>query len=107
VILPANRWRGKDYRSRSAGRLSGPLQSAAVVLPPSVVTRRLVVLVRAQPDGAIDEFPHQIGVPCVPMGLRDHVHEDPVQCHLTPFWRLPRHVPNSVQRQQVDGGVRV
>ncbi len=53
----------------------------------------------ARPGGAVDQLPYDNGVPGVPMGLGDHVHEDPVQGHLATLRRPPGHLPDRVQRR--------
>jgi hypothetical protein len=49
------------------------------ILPPHLVCGGHEVVTRAQPDGPVDEFPDDVGVPGVPVSLGDHVDQDPVQ----------------------------
>src|ERR1022692_1169077 len=74
--------RGGPEGSAWADLLGHALQAAPVVLPPRLVPGRHVVVAIPQPDGPVDEFPDDIGVPRVPVSLGDHVDQDPVQRHL-------------------------
>src|ERR1022692_3294938 len=99
--------RGGPEGSAWADLLGHALQAAPVVLPPRLVPGRHVVVAIPQPDGPVDEFPDDIGVPRVPVSLGDHVDQDPVQRHLAPVARPPRHVADRVQRQRADRRVRM
>ena len=44
----------------------------------------------------VDELVDNIGMPGVPLSLRDHVHKDLVQCHLTLAARPPRYLARRV-----------
>jgi hypothetical protein len=83
----------------------GMLQPTAVALPRGLIARRQVVVAVPQPDRAVDELPDDVGMAGVPMGLGDHVHQDPLQRDLAPLPRPPRHIADGIQRQRVDGGV--
>jgi len=72
-----------------------------------LVARSQVVVALLQAGGAVDQFPDDVCVPGVPIGLGDHVDQDPVQSHCAVFFRPPWHVADRVQRQRVDRGVRV
>jgi hypothetical protein len=50
------------------------LKPIPVVPPPSLVTRRHVVVVDPQPHSSVDQFPDDVGVTGMPIGLSDHVH---------------------------------
>src|SRR5580658_910924 len=85
----------------------GILQPVPVADPPRLIPRREVAVVGPQPSGPVDEFPDNVGLPGVPVGLGDHVHQDPVQRDLTAPFLPPRHVADRVQPQRADRGVRV
>jgi len=61
-----------------------------------------VVIVGLQPSGPIDEFTDEIGMPGVPVGLGDHVHEDLMERHLSAVGWPPRHVADRIQVQRLD-----
>jgi len=65
--------------------------SDATIDAPAVTGRHVVVAV-LRPGGAVDQLPDNIFVPGVPIGLGDHVYQDPLQCHLAPIGRPPEHV---------------
>ncbi len=62
--------------SALAGVLRHALQPAPVALPPRLVARCHVVVAVPQPDGPVDEFPDDVSMPGVPVGLGDHVYQD-------------------------------
>jgi len=93
--------------SALAGLPRNPLQLASIGLPPRLAARGHVVIALPQTDGPVDEFPHDVGVAGMPMGLGDHMDEDPVQCHLAAVVRLPGHVARRIQRQSLNRGIRV
>jgi hypothetical protein len=94
-------------QSGRAGLPRGALQPTSVTLPPGLIAGRHVVVVLPEPDGAVDELPDDVGVAGVPVGLGDHVREDPLQRDLAPLLRPPRHLTDGIQRQGVDRGVRM
>jgi NAD(P)-dependent dehydrogenase (short-subunit alcohol dehydrogenase family) len=55
-----------------------------------------VGVVLPQAHGAVDQLPDDIGMPGVPVGFGDHVHQDPAQRHISPALRPPRHVAGRV-----------
>lgn len=77
------------------GFLGQVFEPTAIVGPPCLIARCHVVVAVAQPDRPVDELTDDIGVSSVPMGLSDHMYQDPVQRHLTPIVWPPRHVARS------------
>jgi hypothetical protein len=59
------------------------------------------------PSFTVDEFPDDVGMPGVPVGIGDHAHHGMVQRHLVSLTRPPRHPADRVQLQRVDRRVRV
>jgi DNA-binding MarR family transcriptional regulator/GNAT superfamily N-acetyltransferase len=94
---------GALRRTRLAGRFLKPVPVAD---PPGFIPRCEVAVVGPQPGGPVDELPDDVGLTGVPVGLGDHVHQDPVQRDLAPALLPPRHVADRVQRQRADRGVR-
>lgn len=67
----------------NAGRFrSPPSRGTRDSSPTCFVDRRHVVVPLAQPDAVVDEFPNDVGMSRVPVGLGDHVDQDPMQRHL-------------------------
>jgi hypothetical protein len=64
-------------------------------------------VVGPQTHCTVDELSDDVRMAHVPVGLGDHVHEDPVQGDLTARSFPPGHLSRSVQRQRLDGLVRV
>ena len=102
----AHHWFEKALGLPRAGLAGGVLQPGPVALPPGPVARRQVVVLLAYSGGTVDELADDVGVPCVPVGLGDHVHEDLVQRDLAVV-SPPGHVADRVQRQRADRGVGV
>jgi DNA-binding MarR family transcriptional regulator/GNAT superfamily N-acetyltransferase len=84
----------------------GVLQPGSVALPPGPVARRQVVVLLAYSGGAVDELADEVGVPGVPVGLGDHVHQDLVQRDLAVI-PPPGHAADRAQAQRADRGVGV
>ena len=112
VVQRGEAVRTDDRRSTGSG-LAGArlpsrlLQPVPVVLPPGRVSRRHVVVVGPQPDRSVNELADEVRVTAVPVGLRDHVNQDPMQRHLRAVLRPPRHSTGRVQRLRLDRGVGV
>ena len=83
------------------------LQFGAVGGPPVPIQGRQVVPRPAQAGDAVDELAHDVGVPDVPVGLGEDVHEHPVQGDPARLRPPPRNLAGRVQRQLGDGRVRV
>ena len=67
-----------------------------------------VVVVGPQTGRTVDQLADDVGLPGVPIGLGDHVDENPVQCHRPLLLgRPPGHLADRVERQLGDGGVGV
>jgi len=102
---------GRENDSPSYSPVTSPLVTsslpAPLVLPPRLVAWRQVVVAVSQSCGPVDELPDDIRVAGMPISLGDHVYQDPVQRHLVPVVRPPRHMAECVQRQRVDRRVRV
>ena len=60
-----------------------------------------------QPGGPVDELPDDVRLTGMPAGLGGYVDQDPVQRHLVPLGRPPRHMAEGLQPQRVDRGIGV
>ena len=104
----AHHWFEKTIGALPGTRLAGRvLQPVPVAHPPRLVPGREVAVVGPQPGRPVDELADDVGLAGVPVGLGDHVHQDPVQRDLTPPLLPPRYVAGCVQGQRADRGVRV
>src|SRR5207245_9020265 len=89
------------------GLSRGTLQPVAIVLPPGSVAGSHVVVVPAQADRAVDQFPHDIRMPGVAIGLGDHVDEDAVQGDFAPLLGPPRGLRERIEWQRLERRVGV
>src|SRR4051812_39228819 len=114
---------GRDYETAWSSRRncragdpigSGPselqrhaLEPAPVVRPPTFVPGGHVVATGPQAGGSVDELSNDVGMPRMPVRLRRHVDEDPVQRDLAAIVRPPRDATACIERQRADRFVRV
>jgi hypothetical protein len=81
--------------------------SVIVGLPPLLIAWRQVGVPNGQTDRAVDEFADDVGMARVPVGVGGHADQDVVQRALVVVGRPPGDVADGIERQGVDGGVRV
>jgi hypothetical protein len=93
--------------SVSAGFLGHPLQLVAVGGPPGLVHRRQVVARLQQPRRPVDDFPNDVGVAGVPLGVHNDMDQDLVQGDLVLTGGPVRDMSDAVEGKGVDGGIRV
>src|SRR5579862_7156370 len=78
-----------------------------VGLPPFLIAGRQVGVPCGQADRAVDEFADDVGLARVPVGVGGYADQDVVQRDLVVVGPPPGHVTDGVERQSVDGGIRV
>src|SRR4051812_38541871 len=92
--------------SSAAELLGDAFEPGPVVGPPPSVDGRHVIDLLAVADLAVNELAEYVGVTGVAVGLGGHVDQDLVQGDVAAV-APPRHPSRRVERQRLDGGVRV
>jgi hypothetical protein len=106
-VLTPGCWRSSAADSAPSGLLRHTLQLAPIRLLPGLVSMSHVVVTWLPSGGPVNQFPNDVGVAGVPMGLRDDVHQDPLQRRLTALSWSPWDPADGIQLQRPDGSVRV
>jgi hypothetical protein len=72
-----------------------------------LIAWRQVGVPDGQTDRAVDEFADDVGMARVPVGVGGHADQDVMQRNFVVVGRPPGHMTDGVERQGVDGGIRV
>jgi len=67
------------------------LDLVSVALPPRLISRWHIGSALSQPNGAVNELAHDVGMAGVAVRLRNHVYEHAVERRVAALGRPPRH----------------